>query len=152
MRPTTADELRRAFLDFFAAREHVIVPSEGLIPHHPAAPLLTNAGMNQFIPVFLGEEPPASPRVADVQKCFRTVDIDIVGTTTRHCTFFEMLGNWSCGDYWKDGAIRLAWDLSTRVFGFDPDQIWVTVHHNDDEAEKIWRDEIGVPPERIQRM
>ena len=96
-----ANSLRRAFTDFFVERGHTAVPSSGVIPHHPTAPLFTNAGMNQFVPYFLGEETPPWRRTMSVQKCVRTADIDIVGTTTRHLTFFEMLGNFSFGDYFK---------------------------------------------------
>jgi alanyl-tRNA synthetase len=148
----TANELRRAWLDFFAARGHTVVPSSGLIPHHPTAPLFTNAGMNQFVPYFLGEEAAPYDRAASVQKCVRTGDIEIVGTTTRHLTFFEMLGNFSFGDYFKEGAIELAWELSTEVLGYDGDRIWATVHLDDSEAEEIWRDTVGLPAERIQRL
>ena len=149
----TADELRRAFLGFFVDRGHRHVASSGLIPHHPAAPLLTNAGMNQFIPVILGEEPrPDPPRATSVQKCFRTADIEIIGDTTRHLTFFEMLGNFSFGDYFKDDAIPWAWELVTEVLGMDPDRLWVTVYLDDDEAERIWREKVGVPAERVQRL
>ena len=128
------------------------MPSAGLIPHHPAAPLLTNAGMNQFIPILIGEEPRPYPRAVTVQKCFRTQDIDIIGDTTRHLTFFEMLGNFSFGDYFKEGAIPLAWELVTEALGLDPDRLWITVYLDDDDAEAIWRDSVGVSPDRIQRM
>src|SRR5215213_2669821 len=125
----TADELRRAFTGFFADRGHRVVASEGLVPHHPAAPMLTNAGMNQFIPVILGEVPtPDPPRATSVQKCFRTADIDIIGDTTRHLTFFEMLGNFSFGDYFKETAIPYAWEFLTDVLGMDPSRLWATVH------------------------
>ena len=147
-----ANELRRAFLRFFEERDHTVVPSSGLIPHHPTAPLFTNAGMNQFVPYFLGEEQPPYRRAASVQKSVRTPDIDIIGTTTRHLTFFEMLGNFSFGDYFKEDAIRYAWDLSTEVLGLDGDRIWATVYLEDDEAADIWRDTIGMPAERIQRL
>jgi alanyl-tRNA synthetase len=147
-----APQLRKAFIEFFVERGHTPVPSAGLIPHHPAAPLLTNAGMNQFIPVMIGEEPAPYPRAVTVQKCFRTQDIEIVGDTTRHLTFFEMLGNFSFGDYFKETAIPLAWELVTQVLGLDPLRLWVTVHLDDDEAETIWRDSVGVPADRIQRM
>ncbi len=147
-----AQQLRQAFTEFFVERGHTPVPSAGLIPHHPAAPLLTNAGMNQFIPVMIGEEPAPYPRAVTVQKCFRTQDIEIIGDTTRHLTFFEMLGNFSFGDYFKETAIPLAWELVTTVLGLDPERLWVTVHLDDDEAEAIWRDKVGRPPERIQRM
>jgi alanyl-tRNA synthetase len=151
-RPHTANQLRRAWLDFFAERGHTVVPSAGLIPHHPTAPLFTNAGMNQFVPYFLGEEPAPYARATSVQKAVRTGDIEIVGTTTRHLTFFEMLGNFSFGDYFKEGAIKLAWEFATEVMGFDGDRIWATVYLDDDEGEQLWIDGIGLPPERVQRL
>jgi alanyl-tRNA synthetase len=153
---TTAQELRRAFTDFFVERGHTLVPSSGLIPHHPLAPLFTNAGMNQFLPYFLGEEPPPYPRATSVQKCVRIRgkhdDIELIGRTSRHLSFFEMLGNFSFGDYFKDKAIPWHWELLTEVLGIDVDRLWVTVHLDDDEAADIWRDVVGVPAERIQRM
>ena len=152
----TADELRRAFTGFFANRGHTAVPSAGLIPHHPAAPLFTNAGMNQFLPYILGEEAPPASRVTSVQKCVRIRgkhdDIANIGVTWGHLTFFEMLGNFSFGDYFKEGAIPFAWELLTEVCGLDGDRLWVTVHETDDEGEQIWLDAVGFPPERIQRM
>jgi alanyl-tRNA synthetase len=148
----TANQLRRAWLDFFERNGHTVVPSSGLIPTHPTAPLFTNAGMNQFVPYFLGEETPGFRRGTSVQKCVRTGDIDIVGTTTRHLTFFEMLGNFSFGDYFKEGAIKLAWELTTEVLGYDGDRVWVTVYEDDADAEQIWHDTIGLPPEHIQRL
>ncbi|PLS75950.1 MAG: alanine--tRNA ligase [Actinobacteria bacterium] len=147
-----AETLRRAFTEFFVERGHTAVPSAGLIPHHPTAPLLTNAGMNQFIPYFVGEEPPPWPRATTVQKCFRTQDIDVVGTTTRHLTFFEMLGNFSFGDYFKADAIAFAWELVTTVLRLEPDRLWATVHLTDDEAERIWIESVGVPAARVQRL
>jgi alanyl-tRNA synthetase len=151
-----ANELRSIFIDFFAERGHTVVPSSGLIPHHPLAPLFTNAGMNQFLPYLLGEETPPYPRATSVQKCVRVRgkhdDIDLIGRTKRHLSFFEMLGQWSFGDYFKEGAIKLAWELVTERLKLDGDRVWVTVHETDDEAAVIWENEIGVPPERIQRM
>jgi alanyl-tRNA synthetase len=146
-----ANGLRAAFTRFFAERGHTIVPSASLIPHDPSV-LFTIAGMVPFKPYFLGEEPSPWPRATSIQKCFRTPDIDIIGTDTYHCTFFEMLGNFSFGDYFKEEAIPMAWELLTEVFGFDGDRLWVTVHDNDDEAEQIWIDTVGLRPERIQRM
>ncbi|HEX2192085.1 MAG TPA: alanine--tRNA ligase [Acidimicrobiales bacterium] len=152
----TADELRRAFTAFFTERGHVPLPSAGLIPHHRAAPLFTNAGMNQFLPYILGEESPPAPRATSVQKCVRIRgkhdDIANIGVTWGHLTFFEMLGNFSFGDYFKEGAIPFAWELLTDVLGLDPDRLWVTVHESDDEGADVWRDAVGVPAERIQRM
>jgi len=143
--------LRRSYLDFFAARGHEVVPSASLIPHDQSI-LFTIAGMVPFKPYFLGDEPAPWPRATSIQKCFRTVDIDIIGTTTRHCTFFEMLGNFSFGDYFKQGAIEMAWELLTEVFAIDGDRLWVTVHETDDDAEAIWRDVVGIAPDRIQRL
>ncbi len=146
-----ANGLRAAFTRFFADRGHTVVPSASLIPHDPSV-LFTIAGMVPFKPYFVGEETPPWARATSIQKCFRTPDIDIIGTDTYHCTFFEMLGNFSFGDYFKADAIPLAWELLTDVFGLDGDRLWITVHDSDDEAEQIWIDKVGVRPERIQRM
>jgi alanyl-tRNA synthetase len=146
-----ADELRQAFTHFFTERAHAAVPSAGLVPHDPTV-LFTIAGMVPFKPFFTGDETPPWPRATSVQKCFRTVDIDVVGTSQRHCTFIEMLGNFSFGDYFKDKAIPYAWELVTGVLGIDGDRLWITVHESDDDAEAIWRDAVGVPASRIQRM
>ncbi len=146
-----AAALRSAFLSYFADRGHSIVPSASLIPHDPSL-LFTIAGMVPFKPYFLQEEVPPFARAVSVQKCFRAPDIDIIGTTKRHLTFFEMLGNFSFGDYFKEGAINFAWGLITEVFGLDPERLWVTVHLSDDEAEAIWRDGVGVRADRIQRL
>ena len=146
-----ANGLRAAFTRYFADRGHTVVPSASLIPHDPSV-LFTIAGMVPFKPYFLGEEPAPWPRATSIQKCFRTPDIDIIGTDTYHCTFFEMLGNFSFGDYFKEEAIPMAWELLTDVFGLDGDRLWVTVHEGDDEAEQIWVDTVGLRPERIQRM
>lgn len=145
---TTA--VRRIFLDFFKERGHEVLPSSSLIPLDPTL-LLTTAGMVQFKPYLTGEEEPVFSRVASVQKCVRTTDIDIVGLTLRHLTFFEMLGNFSFGDYFKEKAIPWSWDLMTEGFGFDPERLWVTVYHEDDEAAEIWLDSVGVSPARLQR-
>jgi alanyl-tRNA synthetase len=142
-------EIRRRFLDFFIERDHRLVPSSSLIPSDPSL-LLANAGMNQFKPYFVGEVVPDFTRATSVQKCFRTSDIENVGHTTRHLTFFEMLGNFSFGDYFKAGAIAYAYDLVTERLGFEADRIWATVYLDDDEAFGLWQ-EVGVPPERIQR-
>jgi len=151
-----ANGLRLAFTTFFAERGHAVTPSSGLIPHHPRAPLFTNAGMNQFLPYLLGEELPPHPCATSVQKCVRIKgkhdDIELIGRTKRHLTFFEMLGNWSFGDYFKEGAIDFAWEFVTEVLGMDPDRLWVTVHTSDDDAAALWHDRIGLPAERIQRL
>jgi alanyl-tRNA synthetase len=151
-----ANALRRAFTQYFVDQDHTAVGSAGLIPHDPRAPLFTNAGMNQFIPYFLSEDRPPYPRATSIQKCVRIRgkhdDIDLIGRTTRHLTFFEMLGNFSFGDYFKDRAIPLAWELLTSTFKLDGDRLWVSVYKDDDEAADIWRDVVGVAPVRIQRM
>ena len=142
-------EIRRRFTDFFVERGHRLVPSSSLIPAD-ASLLLANAGMNQFKPYFLGEAVPEFKRATSVQKCARTGDIEQVGLTRRHCTFFEMLGNFSFGDYFKAEAIAFAWELVTERFGLDPERLWATVYLDDDEALDMWR-EVGVPAERVQR-
>jgi alanyl-tRNA synthetase len=157
MAPITSDEIRSTYLEFFEERDHRRLPSASLVPteHDPSA-LFTVAGMHPLKPYFLGREPPPYPRVTTCQKTFRTVDIDIIGTTSRHLTFFEMLGNFAFGDYFKREASRFAWELSTQGFGFPPEQIWITVFAGDDElglgpdeeAIEAWL-EIGVPRERI---
>ncbi|HEV7888565.1 MAG TPA: alanine--tRNA ligase [Acidimicrobiales bacterium] len=150
------NSLRRAWTEFFVERGHTPVPSAGLIPHHSRAPMFTNAGMNQFLPYILGEEHPPHARATSVQKCVRIKgkhdDIENIGRSPHHATFFEMLGNFSFGDYFKEQAIPLAWELSTEVFGYDGDRIWATIFLDDDEAFQIWRDVVGLPAERIQRM
>ncbi|MFZ1061865.1 MAG: alanine--tRNA ligase, partial [Acidimicrobiales bacterium] len=146
-----AAQLRSIFTDYFARNGHTVVPSASLIPHDPSL-LFTVAGMVPFKPYFLGEEVPAFNRAVSIQKCFRAADIDQIGTTQRHLTFFEMMGNFSFGDYFKQGAIEFAWGLITEGFGLDPERLWVTVHTSDDDAEALWRDVIGVAPGRIQRL
>ncbi|MBV9096096.1 MAG: alanine--tRNA ligase [Streptosporangiaceae bacterium] len=147
-------EIARRFLGYFRQQGHAIVPSAPLVADDPTV-LFVIAGMQPFKPYLLGQRTPPYRRVADVQKCVRTDDIDEVGKTTRHATFFQMLGNWSFGDYFKQEAIRFAWELLTRSeadggFGFPEGRLWATVLHSDDEAYAIWRDQIGVPENRIQ--
>ncbi|MDK1473401.1 alanine--tRNA ligase [Streptomyces sp. 549] len=149
-------EIRRRWLSFFEERGHTVVPSASLIADDPTL-LLVPAGMVPFKPYFLGEVKPPYARATSVQKCVRTPDIEEVGRTTRHGTFFQMCGNFSFGDYFKEGAIRYAWDLLTSSvadggYGLEPSKLWITVYEQDDEAERIWRDVIGVPAERIQRL
>ncbi|MGV9315774.1 alanine--tRNA ligase [Streptomyces sp. NPDC003691] len=149
-------EIRRRWLSFFEERGHTVVPSASLIADDPTL-LLVNAGMVPFKPYFLGESRPPAPRATSVQKCVRTPDIEEVGKTTRHGTFFQMCGNFSFGDYFKEGAIKYAWELLTSPrdkggYGLEPEKLWITVYKEDDEAERIWRDVIGVPAERIQRL
>ena len=148
-RPTTIDEVRQAYLDFFQAKDHLVVPSASLIPAGDPTLLFTSAGMVQFKSYFSGEERPPRPRLVSSQKCFRTSDIDEVGDA-KHLTFFEMLGNFSIGDYFKKEAIAWAWEFCTQVLQLPEERLWITVFLDDDEAEAIWR-EIGVPPERILR-
>ncbi|HSO94970.1 MAG TPA: alanine--tRNA ligase [Acidimicrobiia bacterium] len=155
MPPRTAGELRSAFIDFFQARGHTARPSAGLIPHDPTV-LFTVAGMVPFKPYFVGDEPPPWPRAVSVQKCVRVGgkhnDLDDIGRTNRHFSFFEMLGNFSFGDYFKADAIPWAWEFLTDVLALDPERLWVTVHVSDDDAADIWRQRVGVPANRIQRL
>src|SRR3954454_1602088 len=153
----TSDEIRERYLSFFESRDHKRLPSGSLVPaEHDPSVLLTTAGMHPLKPYFQGRETPPHHRLTSCQKCFRTPDIDVVGTTTRHLTFFEMLGNFSIGDYFKQGAAEFAWELSTQGFGFNPDDLWVTVFEGDDElglgpdqeAIDAWL-AIGVPRDRI---
>jgi len=153
--PRTANELRRSFTGFFADRDHAVVPSASLIPHDPTV-LFTVAGMVPFKPYFTGDEAAPFKRATDVQKCARAGgkhnDLDDVGRTRRHTVFFEMMGNFSFGDYFKEKAIPWAWEYVTEYLGFDGDRLWITVHTSDDEAEEIWHDAVGVPKARIQRL
>ena len=150
-----ARELRSAFTTFFEKRGHEVVPSSSLIPHDDTI-LFTNAGMVPFKNYFLGVENPPYKRATTVQKCVRAGgkhnDLDEVGRTSRHLTFFEMMGNFSFGDYFKEDAIPLAWEFITDVLQLDPERLWVTVHHSDDEAAQIWEEKVGVPQDRIQRL
>jgi alanyl-tRNA synthetase len=149
-------EIAQRFLDYFEKNGHTIVPSASLVTDDPAL-LFTVAGMVPFIPYLSGDVPAPYPRAADNQKCIRTNDIEEVGKTPRHGTFFQMLGNWSFGDYFKEGAIRYAWELLTSAeaeggLGFDPKDLWVTVYEEDDEAHDLWLRLTGLPEERIQRL
>ncbi len=147
----TGSEIRDKFLNFFAQRQHQILPSGSLVPEDPTV-LLTIAGMLPFKPIFLGQKKADFPRATTSQKCIRTNDIENVGRTARHHTFFEMLGNFSFGDYFKEQAIKWAWELSTEVFELPPENLIVSVFEEDDEAFALWRDKIGIPAHRIQRM
>src|SRR5579875_4127167 len=148
-------EIARRFLRYFEQHGHTIVPSASLVADDPTV-LFVIAGMQPFKPYLLGQQTPPYKRAADVQKCMRTLDIEEVGRTTRHATFFQMLGNWSFGDYFKDMAIPYAWELLTRSesdggFGFPEDKLWATVLPDDHEAYAIWRDVVKLPEDRIQR-
>ncbi len=152
----TTAELRTAFLDFFHAKGHEIVPSSSLIPAHDPTLLFTNAGMVQFKDAFLGLEHRANPRAVSCQRCVRAGgkhnDLENVGYTARHHTFFEMLGNFSFGDYFKSEAIRFGWDFLTKTLHLPAERLLVTVYHTDDEAYAIWRDEIGLPADKVRRI
>ena len=154
----TTAEIREAFLAYFERQGHLRIPSASLVPYEDdPSVLLTIAGMQPLKAYFMGQDAPPARRMTSVQKCFRTVDIDQVGHTARHLTFFEMLGNFSIGDYFKDDAIRFGWEVSTEVYGLDPEQIWITVFEGmegvpgDDEAVERWV-EMGVPRDRIQAL
>ncbi|GAB59458.1 alanyl-tRNA synthetase [Rheinheimera nanhaiensis E407-8] len=152
----TSASIRRAFLDFFASKQHQVVPSSSLIPGNDATLLFTNAGMVQFKDVFLGQDPRSYNRAVSAQRCVRAGgkhnDLENVGYTARHHTFFEMLGNFSFGDYFKQHAIAYAWEFLTEVVKLPKEKLWVTVYQTDDEAYHIWKDSIGVPAERIIRI
>jgi alanyl-tRNA synthetase len=147
-------ELRKLYLDYFVDKGHLLVPSSSLVPYKDTSVLLTTAGMQQFKPYFMGLEEPPSGRLTSVQKCFRTSDIDKVGLTARHCTFFEMLGNFSVGDYFKEGAVKYAWEFSLDYLKLDPSLIWISYFEGDDEigpdeeAVGLWT-ALGVPKERL---
>ena len=153
--PSSAKAIRKEFTEFFSERGHEIVASESLIPHDQTL-LFTNSGMVQFKPFLTGEQPAPWPRAVSVQKCARAGgkhnDLDEVGRTSRHLTFFEMMGNFSFGDYFKSDACSYAWEFVTKNLKLDSERLWVTVHETDDEAEEIWINEIGVDPQRIQRL
>jgi alanyl-tRNA synthetase len=152
----TSNEIRQDFLDYFAGKGHDVVASSSLVPANDPTLLFTNAGMVQFKDVFLGAEKRNSARAVSSQRCVRAGgkhnDLDQVGYTARHHTFFEMLGNFSFGDYFKEDAIRYAWELLTDVYGLDPECLWVTVYESDDEAYDIWTKEIGIPQDRVIRI
>ncbi|MEN9217971.1 MAG: alanine--tRNA ligase [Gloeomargarita sp. DG_2_bins_126] len=149
--PLTGDAIRQRFLEFYAQRQHQVLPGASLIPSDPTV-LLTIAGMLPFKPIFLGQQAAPHPRVTTAQRCLRTNDIDNVGRTARHHTFFEMLGNFSFGDYFKAEAIAWAWELVTQGFGLPPEHLAVSVFAEDAETVALWQEVVGLPPERIQKM
>jgi len=152
----TSAELRHRFLEFFRSKGHTIVPSSPLVPQNDPTLLFTNAGMVQFKDVFLGRDDRPYTRAASAQRCVRAGgkhnDLENVGYTARHHTFFEMLGNFSFGDYFKREAIHYAWEFLTGTLGIPAERLWVTVYATDDEAHDIWQHEIGIPAERITRI
>lgn len=148
----TAARIRKLWMDFFKGKKHLVLPSASLLPSGDPTLLFNTAGMVPFKAYFAGTETPPSPRVATIQKCLRTTDLESVGKTERHCTFFEMLGNFSFGDYFKRESIKWAYEFSLEHLKLDPEQIYVTVYTDDDEAEEIWHKEVGVPMSRIRRL
>ncbi|MBA4701629.1 MAG: alanine--tRNA ligase [Ruminococcus sp.] len=149
MQPYGVNQLRTMFLEFFESKEHLVLKSFSLVPHNDKSLLLINSGMAPLKPYFTGQEIPPRKRVATCQKCIRTGDIENVGKTARHGTFFEMLGNFSFGDYFKNEAIEWSWEFLTDVVGLDPDRLYPSVYIDDDEAFKIWNERMGIPAERI---
>ncbi|HOS93746.1 MAG TPA: alanine--tRNA ligase, partial [Armatimonadota bacterium] len=146
----STDRIRQTFLDYFASKDHRVIPSVSLIPTSPST-LLTGAGMQPLVPMFRGEEEPPAPRLASSQKCVRTGDIENVGRTARHHTFFEMLGNFAFGDYFKREAIEFCWELVTQGFELPPDALWATVYEEDDESWQLWHRHIGLPAHKVIR-
>lgn len=152
MQPMGLNEIRKAFLDFYASKDHYVTSSYSLVPHGDKSLLLVNAGMQPLKNYFMGTEVPPKNRMATCQKCMRTGDIENVGITARHATFFEMLGNFSFGDYFKQGSIEFGWEFITEVLGLPTDKIWPSIYLDDEEAFEIWRDVIGIPEDRITRL
>ena len=146
------NELREAYLAYFESKDHLRLPSFSLIPQNDASLLLINSGMAPMKPYFTGEQEPPRHRVTTCQKCIRTGDIDNVGKTARHGTFFEMLGNFSFGDYFKREAIEWSWEFLTDVVGLDPNRLYPSIYEDDEEAFDIWHNMMGIPSERIFRF
>ena len=152
MRPMGVNEIRESFLAFFESKDHLRLPSASLVPHNDKSLLLINSGMAPLKPYFTGQEIPPRRRVTTCQKCIRTGDIENVGKTARHGTFFEMLGDFSFGDYFKEEIIPWAWEYVTEVLQIPKNKLYVTIYENDDEAEKIWHEKVGIPMDRIVRL
>lgn len=152
MQPYGVNQLRKMFLEFFESKGHLVMKSFSLVPHNDKSLLLINSGMAPLKPYFTGQEIPPRRRVTTCQKCIRTGDIENVGKTARHGTFFEMLGNFSFGDYFKNEAIEWSWEFLTEVVGLDPDRLYPSVYEEDDEAFDIWNKKMGIPAERIFRF
>ncbi|NLN48201.1 MAG: alanine--tRNA ligase, partial [Clostridiales bacterium] len=146
------NEIRELFLKFFETKDHLRLKSASLVPENDKSLLLINSGMAPLKPYFTGQKTPPHKRATTCQKCIRTPDIDRVGKTDRHGTFFEMLGNFSFGDYFKDDAIKWAWEFCTEWLNLPEDKLWITIYEDDDEALEIWNKKIGIPKEKIVRM
>ena len=151
MKKYGVNELRRMYLEFFESKGHLVMNSFSLVPHNDNSLLLINAGMAPLKPYFTGQEIPPRRRVTTCQKCVRTGDIENVGKTARHLTFFEMLGNFSFGDYFKHEAIAWSWEFLTEVIGMEPERLYPSIYGEDDEAFDIWTKEIGVPAETVEK-
>ena len=152
MKKLGVNEIRKEFLEFFRSKEHIIYPSAPLVPQKDKSLLLINSGMAPLKPYFAGLEEPPGMRMATCQKCIRTGDIENVGRTARHATFFEMLGNFSFGDYFKKESLTWGWEFVTKNLELPVDKLWATVYVDDDEAFEIWNKQIGLPEERIVRL
>ena len=150
MKAYGVNELRKMFLEFFESKGHLAMKSFSLVPHNDKSLLLINSGMAPLKPYFTGQEIPPRKRVTTCQKCIRTGDIENVGKTARHGTFFEMLGNFSFGDYFKEEAIQWTWEFLTEVVGLDPNRLYPSVYEDDAEAFEIWNKKMGIPAEHIQ--
>ena len=152
MKKYGVNELRKMFLAYFQEKEHLVMKSFSLVPHNDNSLLLINSGMAPLKPYFTGQEIPPKRRVATCQKCIRTGDIENIGKTARHGTFFEMLGNFSFGDYFKSEALHFAWEFLTERVGLEKDRLYPSIYLEDEEAFKVWNEEIGIPADRIYRF
>ena len=152
MKKMGLNEIREAFLSFWEGKEHYRMPSFSLVPQHDKSLLIINSGMAPLKPYFSGAEEPPSKRVTTCQKCIRTPDLENVGITARHGTFFEMMGNFSFGDYFKEESIAWGWEFCTKILELPEELLWVTVYEEDDEAYDIWANKVGIPKERIVKL